>query len=97
MATSKKETGAKAVLGKIVRHQLFIPVAALLILAIFNLIADPSFYKITLGYSNDGNPIYHDDFGLWFRACDSGNWYDTCYSSFGWTGYLCRSNNRNRR
>ncbi len=57
MATSKKETGAKAVLGKIVRHQLFIPVAALLILAIFNLIADPSFYKITLGYSNDGNPI----------------------------------------
>ena len=32
-------------------------IAALLILAIFNLIADPSFYKITLGYNSAGNPV----------------------------------------
>ena len=31
--------------------------SALLILAIFNLIADPSFYKITLGYNSAGNPV----------------------------------------
>ncbi len=42
---------------KIFRRQIFIPIAALLILAIFNLIADPSFYKITLGYNNAGNPV----------------------------------------
>ena len=42
---------------KIFRRQIFIPIAALLILAIFNLIADPSFYKITLGYNSAGNPV----------------------------------------
>jgi hypothetical protein len=42
---------------KILRRQIFIPIAALLILAIFNLIADPSFYKITLGYNSAGNPV----------------------------------------
>ena len=42
---------------KIFRRQIFIPIAALLILAIFNLIADPSFYKITLGYYSAGNPL----------------------------------------
>lgn len=44
-------------LGRLVRNQIFIPIAALLLLAIFNLINDPSFFKITLGYSSDGNPI----------------------------------------
>lgn len=42
---------------KVFRRQIFIPIAALLILAIFNLIADPSFYKITLGYNSAGNPV----------------------------------------
>lgn len=42
---------------KIFRRQIFIPIAALLILAIFNLIADPSFYKITFGYNSAGNPV----------------------------------------
>ena len=36
---------------------MFIPVAALVILAVFNLIADPSFFKITLGYSSSGAPV----------------------------------------
>ncbi len=44
-------------LKKITKQQIFIPVAALLILAIFNLIADPSFYKITFGYNSAGNPV----------------------------------------
>ena len=39
------------------RHQIIIPLAALLILAIFNLIADPSFFKITLGYNSANNPV----------------------------------------
>ena len=42
---------------KIFRRQIFIPIAALLILAIFNFFADPSFYKITLGYNSAGNPV----------------------------------------
>ena len=42
---------------KIFKKQVFIPIAALLILAIFNLIADPSFFKITFGYNSDGNPV----------------------------------------
>ena len=33
--------------------QIFIPLAALLILVVFNLIADPSFFKITIGQNSD--------------------------------------------
>ena len=43
--------------GKLVRQQIFIPIAALLLLAVFNLISDPSFYKITLGYNSAGDPV----------------------------------------
>ncbi len=41
----------------IVRQQFFIPIAALLILIVFNLIADPSFFKITMGQNSNGNPV----------------------------------------
>ncbi len=44
-------------LKKITKQQIFIPIAALLILAIFNLIADPSFYKITFSYNSAGQPV----------------------------------------
>ncbi len=44
-------------MSKIFRNQLFIPIAALLLLAVFNLIADPSFFKITLGYNSAGDPV----------------------------------------
>ena len=44
-------------LAGIVRRQIFIPIAALLILAIFNFIMDPSFFKITLGHNSEGDPI----------------------------------------
>lgn len=53
------ETKAKGkfAISNIFRQQIFIPLAALVILAVFNLIADPSFFKITLGTNNAGYPI----------------------------------------
>lgn len=45
------------VFSKIFRRQIFIPIAALIVLALFNLIMDPSFFKITLDYNNAGNPV----------------------------------------
>ena len=39
------------------RKQIFIPIAALVILALFNLIVDPSFFKITLGHNAAGDPV----------------------------------------
>lgn len=53
----KTKEGMGATLGKLFRKQIFIPIAALLILAVFNLIMDPSFFKITLGYNSAGNPV----------------------------------------
>ena len=44
-------------LKNLVRQQIFIPLAALLILVIFNLIADPSFFKITMGQNSNGDPV----------------------------------------
>lgn len=44
-------------LKKITKQQIFIPIAALLILALFNLIVDPSFYKITFSNNSAGNPV----------------------------------------
>ena len=44
-------------LKKLTKNQIFIPLAALIILAVFNLIADPGFFKISLGQDNLGNPV----------------------------------------
>lgn len=51
-----KSNGLEFIKG-LFRQQLFIPIAALLILAIFNLVTDPSFYKISLGYNSVGDPV----------------------------------------
>jgi len=51
------KSGASVFFSKLLRKQIFIPIAALLLLAIFNLIVDPSFYKITLGYNSVGDPV----------------------------------------
>lgn len=48
-----KELGKKSIF----RNQLFIPLAALLALVIFNLIADPSFFKITYSQNSQGFPV----------------------------------------
>ena len=45
-------------LSGLLRHQIVIPIAALLLLALFNLIADPSFFRITFGYNSAGNPVF---------------------------------------
>ena len=55
---------------RIVRHQMFIPLAALLILAVFNLIADPGFFKITLKENSLGNPVLS---GFLITILDSGS------------------------
>ncbi len=44
-------------LKKLVSNQLFFPLAALLLLVLFNLFADPSFFKIALEPSSTGNLI----------------------------------------
>lgn len=54
MANETKKTNF---LMKIVRNQCFIPLAALLLLVVFNLIADPGFFKITLATNSEGNPV----------------------------------------
>lgn len=53
MSKNKSKFG----LSDLLRKQIFIPVAALLIIFLFNLIADPGFFKITMGYNSEGNPI----------------------------------------
>lgn len=55
MQNNKKSVGA--FFSGLVKQQIFIPLAALLILALFNLIMDPSFFKITLGYNSVGDPV----------------------------------------
>ncbi len=42
---------------RLTRQQLFIPVAALALLVIFNLIADPSFFAVTMKENSLGNPV----------------------------------------
>ena len=58
---TKLETPIKKTIGtrlkELVRQQIFIPIAALLILVVFNLIVDPSFFAITLGQNNNGDPV----------------------------------------
>jgi simple sugar transport system permease protein len=55
-AKSKAPVGAPFWSG-LIRKQIFIPIAALLILALFNFIMDPSFFRITLGHNSDGDPV----------------------------------------
>ena len=60
MSSSENKLQNNTLLGtikKIVSKQVFIPIAALLILVIFNLAADPSFFKITVDKSSSGDPI----------------------------------------
>lgn len=49
----KKDNALKRLVG----NQIFIPIAALLILAVFNLVADPGFFKISLDVNSAGNPV----------------------------------------
>ena len=51
-----KNNGIKK-LTQMMRKQIFIPIAALLILVIFNLIADPSFFQINYSLNSSGDPV----------------------------------------
>ena len=44
-------------LHRLISNQMFIPLLALLLLAVINLINDPSFFKISMGLNNAGNPV----------------------------------------
>lgn len=44
-------------LSNLFKKQIFIPLAALLLLAVFNLIADPTFFAITMGQNASGDPV----------------------------------------
>lgn len=44
-------------LRALLRRQIFIPIAALLILIVVNLIADPSFFAVKLDQNSAGNPV----------------------------------------
>lgn len=57
MGTKTSLNKAGSFWGKLLSHQIFIPIAALLLLIIFNLIADPTFFEITLGPNSDGQPV----------------------------------------
>ena len=52
--TVKPNRSLADVAKSVFRRQIFIPIAALLILVIFNLIADPSFFQITLQPNSEG-------------------------------------------
>ena len=58
MTTSENKlssgNSAKGFFSKLVSNQLFIPLAALLLLVVFNLAADPTFFKISLEPSSTG-------------------------------------------
>ena len=63
-------SGVTSFFTKLFRQQIFIPLAALVLLAVFNLIADPGFFKITLGYNSAGNPVLS---GFLITILDSGS------------------------
>jgi len=52
-----KKPGFYDIVIKLFKRQIFIPIVALVALTLFNLIVDPSFFKITLGYNSTGDPV----------------------------------------
>ena len=50
-------TKKSALWGMLSRNQILIPIAALVLLALFNLIADPSFFRIYLKDNANGDPV----------------------------------------
>lgn len=57
MEKSLSKNSGKSLFRKITGNQLFIPVMALLLLAVINLVVDPGFFKITMSTNNAGNQI----------------------------------------
>ena len=63
MTNSVKDPGTRlkrsdeSVFKRLTRQQLFIPIAALVLLVLFNLIADPSFFAVSIKENSLGNPV----------------------------------------
>ena len=55
--TDRRKADASGAFVDLFRKQIFIPIAALLLLTVFNLAVDPSFFKVTLGTNSAGNPV----------------------------------------
>lgn len=70
MHTAEQKKGKSGFLNNLLHQQIIIPLAALLLLFLFNLIVDPSFFKITLGYNSAGNPVLS---GFLITILDSGS------------------------
>lgn len=68
--TQNKPAKGNSFLANLTRNQLFIPVAALLLLLVFNLIMDPNFFKITLDHNSLGDPVLS---GFLITILDSGS------------------------
>ena len=54
---NKSKSGIGAFFSRLVRQQYFIPLTALVLLALFNLIADPAFFKISITTNSAGNQV----------------------------------------
>lgn len=70
MSNVAKKSKDANILMRIVKNQCFIPLAALLVLVIFNLIADPSFFRIVLEDNSAGYPVLN---GFLITILDSGS------------------------
>ena len=85
--TTKK---SKNIMNMFSGKQILIPIAALLLLAVFNLIADPSFYKISMDVNSAGNHVLS---GYLITILDYGHRHDAGYGGFRRTGYQCGRRN----
>ncbi len=54
---SKEKFNITEFLGNVFRHQMFIPIAALLLLILFNVFKNPEFFEITIRVSSTGHKI----------------------------------------
>ncbi len=55
--SDKSKKKEQSFLKRLTSNQLFIPLMALILLAVINLVNDPGFFRVTLGYNNAGNPV----------------------------------------
>ncbi|MCM1150245.1 MAG: ABC transporter permease [Butyricicoccus sp.] len=54
---TKAKRNDEPLFKRLTRHQMFIPVAALILLVLFNLISDPSFFAVSIKENSLGNPV----------------------------------------
>ena len=55
---------------KLAGSQIMLPLIALLVLVLFNLIWDPSFFAVSLGVNNAGNPILKGNLIDWHYTAE---------------------------